>query len=182
MLDIDGYKMIAKNETGDLGALLVEHRHQLKQAAMKILGNPERAEDVVQDVYLKVIEATGAFEVKQPLAYLFQAVRNLAIDRHRRFAFESGLFGLEEEGEYVSAGFGEPEASAIGRQHLDIVVRALEALPGRTRHAFELHRIGGYTQREIATKLDISPSLVNILIHDAMTQCMAALEGSHEAA
>lgn len=174
--------MVAANEANDLGAMLVEHRHQLKQAAMKILGNAERAEDVVQDVYLKVIEAVGASEVRQPLAYLFQAVRNLAIDRHRRFSFENGLFGLEEEGEHVPAGFGEPEANAIGRQRLDIVVRALEGLPERTRHVFELHRICGYTQREVAAKLEISPSLVNILIHDAMTQCMVALEDSHEAA
>lgn len=174
--------MIAANDASDLGVMLVEHRHQLKQAAMKILGNAERAEDVVQDVSLKVIEAASAFEVRQPLAYLFQAVRNLAIDRHRRFAFESGLFGLEEEAEHVPAGFGEPEANAIGRQRLDIVVRALEALPERTRHVFELHRIGGYTQREIAAKLKISPSLVNILIHDAMTQCMVALEGRPEVA
>src|SRR5690606_20159240 len=72
----------------DLSELFMAHRSQLRWTALKILGNPERAEDVIQDAYLKVSEATAVFDVKQPLAYLFQMVRNLAIDHHRRISLE----------------------------------------------------------------------------------------------
>src|SRR4029079_9285862 len=98
------------------------------RAALKILGDPARAEDVVQDAYLKVTEAERAANIKQPLAYLYQIVRNLAIDRHRRTAFEGGLFENEEEGLRVPGLMATPEAAAISRQNLTAVARALSEL------------------------------------------------------
>jgi RNA polymerase sigma-70 factor (ECF subfamily) len=168
-------KMLLDQQPVDLSAVFVAHRAQLRRAALKILGDTERAEDVVQDAYLKVTETEGVLNIKQPLAYLYQIVRNLAIDRHRRAAFEGGLFDREEEGLQVPGQVGTPEATAISRQHLALVARALSELPERTRRAFELHRLDGHTHCAIASQLHISTSLVNILIHDALDHCRAAL-------
>jgi RNA polymerase sigma-70 factor (ECF subfamily) len=167
--------MILDQQPVDLGAVFVAHQAQLRRAALKILGDLARAEDVVQDAYLKVTESEGVLNIKQPLAYLYQIVRNLAIDRHRRTAFEGGLFESEEEGLQVPGLTGTPEATAISRQNLTLVARALSELPERTRRVFELHRIDGHTHCAIAAQLNISTSLVNILIHDAMDHCRAAL-------
>lgn len=167
--------MFLDQQPADLITVFVAHRAQLRRAALKILGNSERADDVVQDAYLKVTEVAGVLNIKQPLAYLLQMVRNLSIDRHRRTAFEIGLFESEEEGLHVPALIGAPEATAISRQHLTLVAHALSELPERTRRVFELHRLDGHTHCAIASKLDISTSLVNILIHDAMDHCRAAL-------
>jgi RNA polymerase sigma factor (sigma-70 family) len=162
----------------DLGAVFVTHRAQLLHAALKILGHQESAEDVVQDAYLKVVEVAGALAVKQPLAYLFQVVRNLAIDRRRRATLEMSFFEDEEAGGQVSAPVGTPELTAISRQDLALVSEVLARLPERTRRVFELHRLDGLTQREIAARLDISPTLVNFMIRDAMDRCRAAMLGS----
>ncbi len=162
----------------DWCAVFVEHRSQLQRAAFKILYNAERAQDVVQDAYLKMIEATNVFEVKQPLAYLFQMVRNLAIDAHRRAALEARFFVGEEDGLDVPASSGTPESMTVNRQDLRIVVDALAELPERTRRAFELHRLGGLTQREIANELGVSITLVNFMIRDAMNHCAAALRNA----
>ena len=167
--------MFPDQQPVDLGAVFVTHQVQLRRAALKILGDAARAEDVVQDAYLKVTETEGVLNIKQPLAYLYQIVRNLAIDRHRRTAFESGLFENEEEGLHVPGLMGTPEATAISRQHLALVARALSELPERTRRVFELHRLDGHTHCAIASQLNISTSLVNILIHDAIDHCRAAL-------
>ena len=80
--------MLLEQQHVDLIAVFVDNRAQLRRAALKILGDPARAEDVVQDAYLKVSKTEDALNVKQPLAYLYQIVRNLAIDRHRRTVFE----------------------------------------------------------------------------------------------
>lgn len=159
----------------DWSAVFVAHRPQLQRAAFKVLGNTERAQDVVQDTYLKLSEAGHIFEVRQPLAYLFQIVRNLAIDAHRRAALEARVFAEEEDGMHVPATSGTPESLSVSRQDLRIVADALSALPERTRSAFELHRLGGLTQREIADQLGVSITLVNFMIRDAMTHCANAL-------
>ena len=162
-------------QNGDLCALFVAHRSQLQRAAFKILGNMESAQDVVQDTYLKMIEAAAAFKAKQPLAYLFQMVRNMAIDAHRRAALEARFFVEEEQGMDVPEGAGTPESMAVNRQELRIVADALAALPERTRQVFERHRLGGLTQQEIADELGVSITLVNFMLRDAITHCAAAL-------
>ena len=167
--------MTPKKPDVDLTGLFVAHRSQLRYAAMKIIGTQEQAEDVVQDAYVKVMEMAVMFDIKQPLAYLFQLVRNLAIDRHRRASLESRFFVGEEEGLLAPATNGTPEASAINMQQLRLVADALGKLPERTRRAFELYRLGGHTQREIADQLDVSATLVNFMIRDAMTCCRAAV-------
>lgn len=170
-------QLVTPNEPDvDLTGVFIAHRPQLRHAAMKIIGTQEQADDVVQDAYLKVMEMTAVFDVKQPLAYLFQLVRNLAIDRHRRASLESRFFASEEEGMQVPATAGTPEAVAVSMQQLRLVADALAKLPERTRRAFELYRLGGHTQREVADQLGVSTTLVNFMIRDALTYCRAAIE------
>ncbi|SDY87407.1 sigma factor [Nitrosomonas sp. Nm33] len=84
--------------TQELDTTFIANRTQLLRAAYKILGDWERSDDVVQEAYIKITEMEAAQKVRQPLAYLFQIVRNLAIDHYRRVVFESELFGTDEEG------------------------------------------------------------------------------------
>ncbi|MDV6344000.1 RNA polymerase factor sigma-70 [Nitrosomonas sp. Is37] len=161
--------------TQELDTTFIANRTQLLRVAYKILGDWERSDDVVQDAYIKITEMEAAQKVRQPLAYLFQIVRNLAIDHYRRVVFESELFGVDEEGLQVPTLAGTPETHAINRQHLELVAEALAKLPDRTKRVFELYRIHGYTHRMIADELGISPSLANILIHEATNHCRNAL-------
>lgn len=151
------------------------HRAMLRDAAARILGCRQRAEDVVQDAYIKVIEVSSSFEARQPLAYLHRIVRNLALDRQRRASFESLVFACADEGLNVASEHATPEAILCKRQRLSLVACALAELPARTRHVFELYRHGGHTQREIAAQLGISTTLVNFMLRDATEHCRCAV-------
>ncbi|MDC8759695.1 RNA polymerase factor sigma-70 [Janthinobacterium fluminis] len=163
--------MQANRTSGNLKDEFIAHRGKLRDAAARILGCRQRAEDVVQDAYIKVIEISPAFEVRQPVAYVYRMVRNLALDRHRRASLESVVFACEEEGMNVASGAGTPETILCQRQSLNLVACALAELPARTRHVFELYRQGEHTQRDIALQLDISTTLVNFMIRDATDHC-----------
>lgn len=159
-----------------MDALFIAHRVQLRRAAFKILRNWDQADDVVHDAYLKIRECSdNKVEVKQPIAYLFRIVRNMAIDQYRRYIFELDLFDNEEEGLLVPDKLRTPEAYLMHYQDLNLVMKALSKLPDRTRRVFELYRIEGYTHRMIAEELNISASLVNILIHTATRHCKEIL-------
>ncbi len=157
-------------------ALFIAHRTQLRRAAFKILGDWDLADDVIHDAYLKIRDCSAnKSEVKQPVAYLFQTVRNVAIDQYRRSMLELDLFDSEEEGLLVPDKQRTPDTYLMHYQSLNLIMTALSMLPERTRRVFELYRLEGRTQHKIAEELQISVSLVNRLIHVAIRHCKEAL-------
>ncbi|MGC4060244.1 MAG: sigma-70 family RNA polymerase sigma factor [Aquabacterium sp.] len=155
----------------DLEHIFVSHRAELRRAAVRIVSLADAADDVIQDAYIKLIGAQTAVVVRDPLSYCFQLVRNMALDHCRRSSLESGLFAKAEEGLHVPAQSG-PEQHAISCQNIAIVDAALSKLPERTRKAFELYRLAGLTQRDIALEMALSIGTVNGLIQEALGALM----------
>ncbi len=151
----------------DLEHAFIEHRGRLHEAARRIVGTRDLAEDVLQSAYLRITDAPGEWIIRQPLNYCFQIVRHVAIDYSRRRTLESQFFAAEVEGHGVPAPQLSPERTAMAREFLTQVGAALARLPARTQRAFVLHRLDGLTQRAIADELGVSPTLVNFMIRDA---------------
>lgn len=150
----------------------VDNRSILVKIAARITGCRSRAEDVVQDAFFRLNAApqiTSSF--KAQLSYLFQIVRNLAIDHYRKQAMELKYSGSEEEGLNVVLQNASPEATHINLAALDDIAEALNELPQRTRYAFEMYRLHGVPQKDIAKELGVSPTLVNFMIRDALVHC-----------
>ena len=159
-----------------LAAVFVTHGRELKRAALRIVGDAQRAEDLVHDAYLKALHSgAGPAEPAQPLSYAHRIVRNLAIDHQRRCLLEGDLFGDDHEAEEVSSSQPTPERLAIGRQHLERIAQVLAQLPLRAQRVFELYQLEGRTQREIAQELAVSQPTVNGLLRQVLARCRAAL-------
>ncbi|MDH2433672.1 hypothetical protein WH50_12965 [Pokkaliibacter plantistimulans] len=162
----------------DWSAVFLDYRDALIDTSNRIVGCRRRAEDVVQDAYIKITEMTELRgSVRQPVSYAFQVVRNLSIDRRRRLQFEQCHFVNEADASLheISDGLSTPEHLAIQGQTLLALDRALSSLPERTRRAFEMYRLGDFTQKEIAQQMEVSPTLVNFMVKDALTACRQAL-------
>jgi len=168
---------VASGGSTEIGAVLIAHRSLLVNAATAITGCRCRAEDVVQDVFIKVSEGAPAETVRQPLPYLMRMVRNLAIDHYRRRAFECCHYTNEEDGYEVPSPYAGPEANVIQRDLLQHVSDALATLPERTRTAFEMVRIDDHTLQETARKLKVSQTLVHFMVRDATTHCLNCVQG-----
>jgi RNA polymerase sigma factor (sigma-70 family) len=91
-------------------------------------------------------------------------------------AREARLLRLVAEGGEELGDRRSPEDIVVEREALLCLAAALDALPARTRAAFELHRLAGLDQASIARRLEISQSLAHRLIKDALTHCREALE------
>ncbi|MGE8065922.1 RNA polymerase factor sigma-70 [Pseudomonas sp. NPDC089569] len=150
----------------------VDNRPMLVKIAARITGCRSRAEDVVQDAYFRLQSAPAiTSSLKAQLSYLFQIVRNLAIDHYRKQAVEQKYAGPEEEGLSVVISGASPETSHINFSTLENIADALGDLPSRTRYAFEMYRLHGVPQKDIARELGVSPTLVNFMIRDALVHC-----------
>ncbi len=162
----------------DTTALFVEHRGSLVNYATSLVGSRAHAEDLVQEAWLRLDEAVEQRRVREPLNYLYRIVRNLAFDRKRAAARERQW--QADGGASVASVLAQrepatPEAQALHKDELRLLVGALEELPERTRIAFGMHRIGGYKLREIAAHLGISLPLAQTLVVDGLEHCKERL-------
>jgi RNA polymerase sigma-70 factor (ECF subfamily) len=130
--------------------IVARHRPCLLDDAHRLVrGTGLDAEDVVQDALIKAYKALGRGRGPMALrAWLRRIVRNCAID-HRR--------GLRDVPSRAAVGASASAAeAAASRSKLAEVMRAIEQLPERQRHALVLHAFGGYDYRWIARELDAS--------------------------
>jgi RNA polymerase sigma-70 factor (ECF subfamily) len=156
--------------------LYLAHRPALVDYAAPIVGCRARAEDVVQEAWLRLSSQPLDAEIRHPASYLYRIVRNLALDQTRRTATEKAQPGGDEILAELPASTASPEQSVSQQSELGAISRALEELPLRTRTAFEMHRLGGYTLQQVANHLEVSVSLVHQLVHDALRHCLERLE------
>jgi len=156
--------------------VLISHRAGLVKAAARITGCYSRAEDVVQDAYLRICGLPGeTLPINARLNYLFRIVRNLAIDHYRKQTMELKYFVSDDNDLYAAPQLSNPESINADLQTLGSVNDALLQLPERKRYAFMMYRVHGRQQKDIATELGVSPTLVNFMIRDALAHCRHSL-------
>ncbi|SRR5579859_191695 len=131
------------------------------------------AEDRVQEAYLRMLEAGSAAPIRNRETYFKRILRNLRIDGIRRTARQAAL-PIDEALADPQPG---PDRAALARIELEAVAKALQKLPPRCRHAFELHRFGNLSYAEIAQRMGISISMVEKHIAEAVLRLAAALGG-----
>jgi len=127
----------------------------------------EEAEDLTQEVFLRLARRLDVESVDNPEAFLFRTAVNLLRDRSRRGKTAASHL---DEMTYRGAAVEElsPERVVEGRQSLASVLRALDELDGRTRDAFILHRLEGMRHAEIAALYGVSVSSVEKYIIKAL--------------
>ena len=124
------------------------------------------ADDLMQDLYLKLAEQEDAGVIANPGAYLYRLAHNLTLDRMRanqRALARDGDWRLVNHAcadrEDV-ADLPNPEAALGARLRLDRLVGAVAALPPQTGRVFRLHKFDGLSYAETAERLGISRSAV----------------------
>ncbi len=152
---------------------MLSHRESLVTQAAPIVGGRPQAEDIVHEVFLRLVRRRDTSAVRHPLAFLHRAVRNLAHDEARR----ERMVARHSEAQIGAALDHAPSAEQCTgeREALRRVQQALTGLPRDCRVAFEMHRLGGHTHREIGQALGISASMVDKHIRRALTACRDAL-------
>ena len=139
---------------------LRENERDLLQFLAARLKSAFTAQDLVQDLYLKVRSLDNHDDVRNGRAFLFRMAANLAIDHIRQERRRAEL--LTEAGDFLTQGLdpATPEQTFLAQDELARLEKALAALPETTRRVFVLSRLDGMTQRQIADVVGLSPSAV----------------------
>jgi RNA polymerase sigma-70 factor (ECF subfamily) len=107
-------------------------------------------------------------------------VGNLFIDLKRGKQREAALFRPLAEVELKPGNAIDPERVLAGKQELEQVLAAIEALPTRCREAFTLHRFHGLSYAAIARRMGVSTGTVEKQIAEAMRRIRASGRASGE--
>jgi RNA polymerase sigma-70 factor (ECF subfamily) len=167
---------------------LVEHyQHRLILVMQHLIGNASEAEDLAQEVFLRVYRARKKYRARCKFStWLFTIANNLGLNwlrsRQRKPvvplpAQDSGPLGPRPAEQLVQA-TGATPSHGLRQQELAAVVRqALDTLNERQRMAVVLNKFEDMSYAEIAEVMDLSVKAVKSLLNRARTNLRAALAG-----
>jgi RNA polymerase sigma-70 factor (ECF subfamily) len=139
-----------EGNAGAFSQLVRLFRPQVLRVAYGVVGSSCEAEDVAQDVFVKVWQRLGAQETEGAFAsWLYRITVNTAIDAVRRRRQESPL-----DDRHADAG-AWPEQTVLQHYERDQVRDAVAALPDSARAALILREYEQLSYQEIAQVLDI---------------------------
>jgi RNA polymerase sigma-70 factor (ECF subfamily) len=152
--------MEGQGEFGGLRAYFLRERPTLLRLLKARLGNAEDAEDVLQELWLRLSTMNSA-PIAQPGGYIFRMANNMATDRHRSLSASA-----RRESEWIET-YGQSEETApsveaglLASERLRQIDAAVAALPERTARIFRLYRYEDMPRRSIADMIGISVSAV----------------------
>lgn len=156
----------------DIEELFLHYYRPLCLYALRFLDDIDKAEDIVQDCFVKLLESQN---LSQRL--LFTTVRNRCIDELRRLNLQPAIISLDTTTENFTTHspsgerWDEASPNEEGWDEAFEAARlwtAIDALPDRCREVFLMSKRDGMTYREIAEELDISERTVEHQISKAL--------------
>jgi RNA polymerase sigma factor (sigma-70 family) len=155
----------------DLSAWVLATAPRAVAYATSLLRDRERAEDVVQDCYCRLLAKADTYDLpRDGLKLLLTAISNACINikSRRRFTWSIFTGGARSDGplEIVDRSATKPEERLMNDELESAIGRGLARLPLPQRAALEL-KSRGHSQQEIAEILETSSSRVGVLIHRA---------------
>jgi RNA polymerase sigma factor (sigma-70 family) len=151
------------------------HSTRVYRLAYRLTGNPHDAEDLTQEVFVRVFRSLSSYTPGTFEGWLHRITTNLFLDmarRRQRIRFE----GLPEEAEQRLPGKEPGPAEAFEDRYMDSdVQQALAALPPDYRAAVVLCDIEGFSYEEIAATLGVKLGTVRSRIHRGRERLRTAL-------
>ena len=174
--------LVARAAAGDgaaFHALVERHRTLVYRLAYQFAGNHHDAEDIAQDVFIKVYRSLDRFRYDAQLtSWLSRIVMNACIDHKRRQA-PAGWAPFTEEAELqmenTPADDPGPEDRAYGGQIGDVLQCEIARLPPGQRLVFTMRHYEGLKLSEIAGSLGLAEGTVKRQLHAAVHRLRAAL-------
>lgn len=160
--------------SNDLLKVFLDYRTRLERIVGGRLQSSHAAEDITQDLYLKLPRVPEQFpSTEDARRYLVRMATNAALDYQRTEGRRSELLaGTEDLFDGVEA---SPEDLALSRDEVARLEDALRGLPAKCRDVLYLSRVEGLTHAEIAARLGVSKSLVDKYAVRALLHCREKL-------
>ncbi len=162
--------------------LVVRHQNAVIGTVAKMLGNPSEAEDIAQQVFLRIWRHAKRYRPDAKFTtYLYTITRNLVFNETRRKSRKKEVSSDEREensNRLIEANPDrQPDAELLQAELQRAVDDAIAGLPETQRMAVVLRRYEQLSYEEIAAVLGLSVSAIKSLLFRARTSLREALSG-----
>jgi RNA polymerase sigma-70 factor, ECF subfamily len=147
---------------------LAAHRADLHRFVVRMVGNADLAEDIVQETLLRAITSRAEFAGRsRPTTWLSAIALNVLRDHYRRPATRSEVEA--DEAALAELPSDDDDAVlALMKEEMGACITAhLMALPDRQREVLALHDLGGASHSEVAEALGVGEGNARVLLHRA---------------
>jgi RNA polymerase sigma factor (sigma-70 family) len=172
-----GVGVTADESASEADALVRQYREPLKRFFERRLRDRADAEDLAQEVLLRLARQHSLVRQTRP-AYIFLTARSVLLDRVRRNRVRER--GALHEGDESQLEVASAERVYSAQERVERVEKLLAALTPRARQVFMMHRVEGMGYTEIAQALGITMSTVEKHMSAALrflVQHAAEIEG-----
>jgi RNA polymerase sigma-70 factor (family 1) len=174
-------QQIAAGDQAAFRLVYTSYYRRLFQFALSIVKTRESAEEIVEDVFVRIWQQRDKITVIQHLrVYLYTATKNSSLNYLSRQAKAS----ITQPFDHIHVGLGEssltPEQILITAEIQQKIRKAVEALPPRCKMIFKLVREDGLKYREIAEILNISVNTIDVQMAIAVKRITMAIESEFD--
>lgn len=148
----------------------------LRSYLSRWLHSPHDVEDLLQDVFLRIMNYPDLSTVESTKAFVFIVAANLLKDRNRHSCTKAARWTTTIDSVELTTEISDPFRVLQGQEDLTKLCHTLDKLKPNTRKAFLLHRLDGLSHREIALHMRVSTSMVEKHIMEGLRQLRLAFE------
>lgn len=163
--------MTKNPEKSSVEKSFTENERALKRFLGRFFYSTHDIEDILQEVFLQTWSIEKKQEIQLPKSYLFRVARNIALKELRKKSEQITGYIEEVNHDELIRNETSTEKAADFNERLTLLGQALGTLPPRCRSVFILRKIFGFSQKEIARRMNISVSTVEKHIINGLRRC-----------
>jgi RNA polymerase sigma-70 factor, ECF subfamily len=164
-------RLVTQQPASELETLFQAHHGRVFRTAQRITGSAADAEDVLQNVFLRLVKGQEDYDWSQnPEAYLSRAAINASLDLLRSRSRSKAVAIDESEVDTIPRTYNNPELVHADRELQTLVRQAVSRLGKTAGEMFVLRYYEGFDNKEIAALLKTSPLVVGVVLHRARTK------------
>ena len=187
MSDNEIIASILSGDRNQFRFLVEKYQHMVFRTCMGFLHDKDDAEDLTQDIFIKVYQSLNTFKGRSAFStWLYRIAVNASLNTVRKrsgnpFLVRIGLLSGNEKGKDISISNldpEDPENIIIRQEHSKWIQDALDSLPENQRTAIVLSKYDDLPQREIAVIMKTTEGAVEALIQRAKKNLREKLAAS----
>lgn len=176
--EVDDSELVAAISRGDeraMAEIVRRHREPVVAFARRLVGDHARAEEVSQEVFVRLWERSDRFDPQRGAlrAFLLALTHGRALDVVR--SDTSRRRREERDVSRTPGSIQDADEQVVARTIADTVRQALSLIPERERRAVELAYIGGHSYRVVASMLDEPEGTVKSRIRSGLARLRTTL-------